>query len=91
MKQFNRLVAAGLIVFLFTLSLFLIRSSSSSAPDFQTQSSVSGLDEVVIDIPAGASGSSIAGILFEAGVVKSSAAYFRISFLCYNINIIIKK
>jgi UPF0755 protein len=78
-KQFKRLVAAGLIVFLFTLSLFLIRSTSSSAPDFQTQSSVSGLDEVVIDIPAGASGSTIAGILFEAGVVKSSAAYFRVA------------
>lgn len=79
MKEFKRLFAAGLIVFLFTLSLFLVRTGSSSAPDFQLQSSVAGLDEVVIDIPAGASGSVIAGILFEAGVVKSSDAYFRVA------------
>lgn len=79
MKEFKRLIAAGLIVFLFTLSLFLVRTGSSSAPDFQLQSSVVGLDEVVIDIPAGASGSVIAGILFEAGVVKSSDAYFRVA------------
>lgn len=79
MKELKRLVAAGLIVFLFTLSLFLIRSSSSSAPDFELRSSVAGLEEVVIDIPAGASGSTIAGILLEAGIVKSSEAYFRVA------------
>ena len=79
MKELKRLVAAGLIALLFTLSLFLIRSSSNSAPDFQRQSSVAGFDEVIIDIPAGASGSTIGGILFEAGIVKSSEAYFRVA------------
>ena len=79
MKELKRLVAAGLIALLFTLSLFLIRSSSNSAPDFQTQSSVAGFEEVTIDIPAGASGSTIGGILFEAGIVKSSEAYFRVA------------
>ena len=79
MKELKRLIAAGLIALLFTLSLFLIRSSSNSAPDFQRQSSVVGLDEVVIDIPTGASGSTIGGILFEAGIVKSSEAYFRVA------------
>lgn len=79
MKQIKRLLAAGLIVFLFTLSLFLVRTGSSSAPDFQLQSSVAGLDEVIVDIPAGASGSVIAGILFDAGVIKSSDAYFRVA------------
>ena len=79
MKELKRLVAAGLMALLFTLSLFLIRSSSNSAPDFQTQSSVAGLEEVIIDIPAGASGSTIAAILFEAGIVKSSEAYFRVA------------
>ena len=79
MKKLKRLVAAGLIALLFTLSLFLIRSSSNSAPDFERQISVVGLDEVVIDIPAGASGSTIGGILFEAGIVKSSEAYFRVA------------
>lgn len=79
MKKLKRLVAAGLIALLFTLSLFLIRSSSNLAPDFERQISVVGLDEVVIDIPAGASGSTIGGILFEAGIVKSSEAYFRVA------------
>lgn len=79
MKALKRLVAAGLIAFLFTLSLFLLRSGSSSAPDFQMQSSVVGLEEVIIDVPAGASGSNIAAILFEEGIVKSSEAFFRVA------------
>ena len=79
MKELKRLVAAGLIAFLFTLSLFLLRSGSSSAPDFQMQSSLVGLEEVIIDVPAGASGSNIASILFEAGIVKSSEAFFRVA------------
>jgi UPF0755 protein len=35
--------------------------------------------EVVIDIPAGSSGSSIAQILFEEGVIKSAEAFFRVA------------
>ena len=79
MRPLKRLVAAGLVVVVFTFSLFLLRSSTSSAPDFERKSSVLGLEEVVVEIPAGASGSSIAKILFEAGVIKSSQAYFRIA------------
>lgn len=79
MKPLKRLVAAGLVVVVFTFSLFLLRSSTSSAPDFERKSSVLGLEEIVVEIPAGASGSSIARILFEAGVIKSSQAYFRIA------------
>ena len=79
MKPLKRLVAAGLVVVVFTFSLFLLRSSTSSAPDFERKSSVLGLEEIVVEIPAGASGSSIARILFEAGVIKSAQAYFRIA------------
>lgn len=79
MKPLKRLVAAGLVVVVFTFSLILLRSSTSSAPDFERKSSVLGLEEIVVEIPAGASGSSIARILFEAGVIKSSQAYFRIA------------
>lgn len=79
MKPLKRLVAAGLVVVVFTFSLFLLRSSTSSAPDFERKSSVLGLEEIVVEIPAGASGSSIARILFEVGVIKSSQAYFRIA------------
>ena len=79
MKSLRRLIAAGLVIFLFTFSLFLIRSLSSTTPDYNTLTSVEGLEEVTIEIPTGASGSEIAGILYEAGVVKSTQAFFRVA------------
>ena len=77
MGSLKRLIAAGLVIVLFTFSLFLTRSQSSSAPDFDDVQSVQGLPEVTLEIPKGATGSQIASILFESGVVKSSQAYFR--------------
>jgi UPF0755 protein len=79
MSSLKRLVAAGLVIVLFTFSLFLMRSQSSSAPDFNDVQSVQDLPEVIIEIPNGATGSQIASILFESGVVKSSQAYFRVA------------
>ena len=79
MSSLKRLIAAGLVIALFTFSLFLMRSQSSSAPDFNDVQSVQDLPEVIIEIPNGATGSQIASILFESGVVKSSQAYFRIA------------
>lgn len=79
MKNLRRLIAAGLVIFLFTFSLFLIRSISSTTPDYNTLTSVEGLEEVTIEVPTGASGSEIAAILYEAGVVKSTQAFFRIA------------
>jgi UPF0755 protein len=67
------------VIFLFTFSLFLIRSLSSTTPDYNTLTSVEGLEEVTIEIPTGASGSEIAAILYEAGVVKSTQAFFRVA------------
>jgi UPF0755 protein len=78
-KSLRRLIAAGLVIFLFTFSLFLIRSLSSTTPDYNTLTSVEGLEEVTIEIPIGASGSEIAAILYEAGVVKSTQAFFRVA------------
>ena len=77
MKALVRVVAAGVFAILLTFSLFLIRSGSTSAPDYQTLSSVQGVEEKVIEIPAGSTGSEIAQILFDAGIIKSSQAYFR--------------
>jgi UPF0755 protein len=37
------------------------------------------LPEVVVEIPQGATGSQIASVLYGAGVVKSSQAYFRVA------------
>lgn len=79
MKNLRRLIAAGLVIFLFTFSLFLIRSLSSTTPDYNTLTSVEGLEEVTIEVPTGASGSEIAAILYEAGVVKSTQAFFRVA------------
>ena len=79
MKSLRRLIAAGLVIFLFTFSLFLIRSLSSTTPDYNTLTSVEGLEEVTIEVPTGASGSEIAAILYEAGVVKSTQAFFRVA------------
>jgi UPF0755 protein len=72
-------MAASLVIALFTFSLFLMRSQSSSAPDFDTVQSVQELPEITIEIPDGATGSQIASILYESGVVKSSEAYFRVA------------
>jgi UPF0755 protein len=79
MVSLKRLIAAGLVIVLFTFSLFLVRSQSLSAPDFDTVQSVEELPEVTIEIPDGATGSQIASILYESGVVKSSQAYFRVA------------
>jgi UPF0755 protein len=78
-KNLRRLIAAGLVILLFTFSLFLIRSISSTTPDYNTLTSVEGLEEVTIEVPTGASGSEIAAILYEAGVVKSTQAFFRVA------------
>ena len=77
MTSLKRLIAAGLVISLFTFSLFLVRSQSSSAPDFGNIETVQDLPEVIVEIPSGATGSQIASILYESGVVKSAQAYFR--------------
>ena len=79
MSSLKRLIGAGLVILLFTFSLFLMRSQSSSAPDFNDAQSVQDLPEVIVEIPNGATGSQIATILFDSGVVKSSQAYFRVA------------
>ena len=79
MSSLKRLIGAGLVIVLFTFSLFLMRSQSSTAPDFNDVQSVQDLPEVIVEIPNGATGSQIASILFESGVVKSSQAYFRVA------------
>ncbi len=57
----------------------VIRSGPTAAPDFPINKMLSDQSEVVIDIPAGSSGSSIAQILFEEGVIKSAEAFFRVA------------
>ncbi len=75
-----RLLALAMSVFVaLTITLHALNTRTSSAPDFASVVSVKDLPEVIIEIPAGASGSDVAVLLFENGVVKSSAAYFRVA------------
>ena len=60
-------------------SFLLTRLGPSAAPDFPTNTTLSGAAEVVIDIPVGSAGSTIAKLLFDNGVVKSSEAFFRVA------------
>lgn len=81
MKIFNnpliRVVAAFLFVALLSLSIHTVRSNVSSAPDFPTANLGANSRVVVVEIPAGASGSAVAQILYENKVTKSALAYFR--------------
>lgn len=81
MKIFNnpliRVVAAFLFVALLSLSIHTVRSNVSSAPDFPTANLGANLSVIVVEIPAGASGSAVAQILYENKVTKSTLAYFR--------------
>jgi UPF0755 protein len=49
----------------------------SSAPDFPTASIGANSPVIVVEIPAGASGSAVGQILYENKVTKSALAYFR--------------
>jgi UPF0755 protein len=81
MKIFNnpliRVVTAFLFVAVLSLSIHAVRSSVSSAPDFPTASIGANSPVIVVEIPAGASGSAVGQILYENKVTKSALAYFR--------------
>jgi UPF0755 protein len=72
-----RVVAAFAIVTIFTGGAHQIRKAGGGAPDFPCTTSAE--KDVVISIGDGATGSDIAQQLFEAQVVKSSAAFFRVA------------
>ena len=60
-------------------SFLVMRMVPSSAPDYPLKTSLAESSEVIIDIPAGSSGSAIASILFDNDVIKSSEAFFRVA------------
>jgi len=72
-----RVTAALSAVFILTAGLHEIRSGVSSAPDFPCNAEAS--EEVLVEIAKGATGSDIAGQLFELGIVKSSSSFFRLA------------
>jgi UPF0755 protein len=74
----KQLVIASLFIIV-TGAFLLMRIGPSAAPDFPTKTSLTGAAEVVIDIPAGSSGSAIARLLFDKEIIKSSEAFFRVA------------
>ncbi|NCX38660.1 MAG: endolytic transglycosylase MltG [Actinobacteria bacterium] len=72
-----RVVLAFLFVAILSLSIHTVRSDISSAPDFPTANIDANSPVVVVEIPAGASGSAVGQILYESKVTKSALAYFR--------------
>ena len=73
----RRVLFSVVLIFSLTLGIFTIRSQDSSAPDYPFAQIIESSPDVVIEIPKGATGSQIAQILFENGVVKSAASYFQ--------------
>ena len=70
------LFLALLFIALLTAGIHEIRVNVASAPDYVKESTS---EEVLIDIAPGATGSDIANMLFNNGVVKSSESFFRIA------------
>jgi UPF0755 protein len=75
--EIKRVLMALILIAALTVGIFSIRSQTSAAPDFPTLQILKNSPEVIIEIPNGASGSQVGKILFENGVVKSVASYFR--------------
>ena len=77
-KPLLRVLAAFATLALFIISAHVVRSSTQGAPDFPDARITSSSAEVIIEIPAGATGSEIASLAAQKGVVKSSEALFRV-------------
>lgn len=81
MKRVNRnavlrLIGAFVAIITITGGIYLLRSHSTTYPDFP--SGQPGI-EVIVDIPEGATGSAIANLLVSKGIVKSYSAFFTVA------------
>lgn len=74
-----RTCAALAFVGVLTFSIHTFRSHVSQAPDYATTTIDNSSPRVVIEIPAGATGSQVGQILYENNITKSAVAFFRIA------------
>ena len=79
MKAFIRVVTVIMVIAGLTFAIHSFRARVSSAPDFPDAVIGSQSASIVVEVPAGAPGSQVGQILFNAGVIKSALAYFRIA------------
>jgi len=73
-----RVAAACAALALFVGAAHFLRISGGGAPDYPDATITAASQEIIVDIPAGATGSQIAALLEEKGVVKSAEALFRL-------------
>lgn len=71
-----RLVGALLCIALIIGGIFILRSNTSSDLDYPSGTASS---EIIIDIAQGASGSDIAQLLLQKGVIMSAGTFFRLA------------
>ncbi|MDO8645217.1 MAG: hypothetical protein Q7R42_01345, partial [Candidatus Planktophila sp.] len=77
--RFRPVVLAAVFILGLTYSLHLVRSNTSTAPDYPTRAIGVSEPEVVVDIASGATGYEVAELLFKNKVTKSVSAYFRVA------------
>lgn len=73
------LVVALLFIIILTYGLHMVRINSNTVANYDTRVITATDSEVTVEIPSGATGGDIAAILFKAGVIQSSSAYFRVA------------
>lgn len=74
-----RLSLAFVVLGVFLLAFLSLRGNVSPAPDFPQRVLSNSDVEVIIEIPAGASGAQIGKLLLSNKVIKSSDAFFRLA------------
>ncbi|MFZ4107499.1 MAG: endolytic transglycosylase MltG [Candidatus Planktophila sp.] len=79
MRKLRPVAFALVFIAILTYGLHAVRVNNNSAPNFEVRQILTSDPEIVVEIPIGATGSDIATILFTAGVIKSSVAYFRLA------------
>jgi UPF0755 protein len=75
--ELRRIAIAVLVLASITFGLHLVRVPSGSAANFSCESA--STKEALISIPAGATGSQVAALLFKYGVTASPESYFRVA------------
>jgi len=76
-QALKRLSVVGIFILAFTLGLREINQLGSGYPNFPDRVVSENEQKVSISIPTGATGSEIARLLAEAGVVASAESFFR--------------
>ena len=73
------LAVALVFIVALTFGLHMVRSNVASYADYPRRVITASEVEVIVEIPAGASGSDVGQLLFEREIVESASAYFSVA------------